>query len=74
MIALYVDDLLITGSSIEAVLLLKSKLADCFKMRGCGELMYVQDLKILGTAKPLHWNLVKQIIQKWYCNILELPI
>lgn len=82
MITLYVDDLLIAGSSIAAVQSLKSKLADRFEMEDCDEAKVClgleisrnRDIRLLKLSQTEYAKKVLQRFEMANCKAVSTPM
>ncbi|XP_019241230.1 PREDICTED: uncharacterized protein LOC109221221 [Nicotiana attenuata] len=62
-ILVYVDDLLITGSSKELVSISKSILHDTFKVKNLGELKYFLGIEVLRSQQGILLNQRKYVLE-----------
>jgi len=62
-VAVYVDDVVVTGNDLEEITTLKSFLGDKFKIRDLGKLHYFVGMEVLKVPNSLIFMHIKFVIK-----------
>ena len=63
LVAVYVDDVVVTGNDLEEITTLKSFLGDKFKIRDLGKLHYFVGMEVLKVPNSLIFMHIKFVIK-----------